>query len=55
MQGEELCFDYGDPSGLGGSSQSSQDVPENQEEERTPCVCRAQRCKKYLPYVANLF
>jgi hypothetical protein len=55
MQGEELCFDYGDPGGGIPRPFVGQDLEPGAENHRTPCACKANLCRRYLPFVADLF
>ena len=51
-EGEELCFDYGDPGrGEGGGGGEG---GEGVEEGRTKCVCGSDQCKGFLPFDPDL-
>jgi len=62
LQGEELCFDYGDPGQTGYSTEPSStstspaDLPDdsNHSNQRSKCLCRSPVCRQFLPFDKDL-
>jgi len=54
-QGEELCFDYGDPGSGGEHNQLiEQNIDNEQLKRRTRCYCGSIQCRGYLPFDQEL-